>query len=76
MNETDIKLNIKSNRFVYSMVRSLVGTMVDIGSGKLPVDYLYDSLMKKDRSLCSTIAPANGLFFEKAYFNSDYSILK
>lgn len=47
MNETDIKLNIKSNRFVYSMVRSLVGTMVDIGSGKLPVDYLYDSLMKK-----------------------------
>ncbi|MFA7326571.1 MAG: tRNA pseudouridine(38-40) synthase TruA [Candidatus Kapaibacterium sp.] len=76
INETDIKLNIKSNRFVYSMVRSLVGTMVDIGSGKLEVDYLKDSLFAKDRSLCSTIAPANGLFFEKAYFNSIYNILK
>lgn len=76
VNETDIKMNIKSNRFVYSMVRSLVGTMVDIGSGKLEVDYLRDSLLKKDRSLCSRIAPANGLFFEKAYFNSDYRILK
>jgi tRNA pseudouridine38-40 synthase len=76
LNETDIKLNIKSNRFVYSMVRSLVGTMVDIGSGKLSVDYLIESLIKKDRALCSTIAPANGLFFEKAYFNSDFKILK
>ncbi len=76
INETDIKLNIKSNRFVYSMVRSLVGTLVDIGSGKMGVDYLKNSLLKKDRSLCSTIAPANGLFFEKAYFNSEYKILK
>jgi tRNA pseudouridine38-40 synthase len=76
INETDIKLHIKSNRFVYSMVRSLVGTMVDIGSGKLEIDYLKNSLLKKDRSLCSTIAPANGLFFEKAYFNSEYRILK
>lgn len=76
INETDIKLNIKSNRFVYSMVRSLVGTMVDIGSGKLEIDYLRESLDKKDRNLCSRIAPANGLFFEKAYFNSDYRVLK
>ncbi len=76
INETDIKLNIKSNRFVYSMVRSLVGTMVDIGSGKLEIDYLSESIAKKDRNLCSRIAPANGLFFEKAYFNSDYRILK
>lgn len=76
INETDIKLNIKSNRFVYSMVRSLVGTMVDIGSRKLADNYLSDSIIKKDRSLCSRIAPANGLFFEKAYFNSEYRILK
>lgn len=76
INVTDIKLNIKSNRFVYSMVRSLVGTMVDIGSGKLAPDYLKSALEKTDRSLCSKIAPANGLFFEKAYFSSDYRILK
>ena len=75
VNETDIKLNIKSNRFVYSMVRSLVGTMVDIGSGKLDEHYLKIALDKKDRNLCSRIAPANGLFFEKAYFNSNYRIL-
>lgn len=76
INDTDIKLNIKSNRFVYSMVRSLVGTMIDIGSGKLAPDYLKNALDRTDRRLCSKIAPANGLFFEKAYFNSEYSILE
>jgi len=76
INETDIKLNIKSNRFVYSMVRSLVGTMVSIGSGKLESNYIKISLDKKDRNLCSRIAPANGLFFKRAYFNSEYRILK
>lgn len=76
INETDIKLSIKSNRFVYSMVRSLVGTMIDIGYGKLPTTYLRESLELKDRTKSSKLAPANGLFFERAYFNEKFRILK
>lgn len=76
LNDTDIQLSIKSNRFVYSMVRSLVGTMMDIGSGKLQIADMQTILTSKDRTKCSKIAPANGLFFEKAYFNEDLRILK
>jgi tRNA pseudouridine38-40 synthase len=76
INSTDIKLSIKSNRFVYSMVRCLVGTMIDIGKGKLGVEDMTKILISKDRSKCSKIAPANGLFFERAYFNEDYEILR
>lgn len=76
INENDVKFIIKSNRFVYSMVRSLVGTLLEIGSSRLPVNYMADSLKALDRSLCSRIAPANGLFFDKAFFNTDYRILR
>lgn len=76
INQTDLVFKIKANRFVYSMVRSLVGTMIDIGSGKLPPEYMSTALNAKDRSMCSKLAPAKGLFFDKAYFESKYSILK
>lgn len=75
INENDVKLSIKSNRFVYSMVRSLVGTMIDIGIRKInPID-LKNYLELKDRSMCSKIAPPNGLFFERAYFKENFRIL-
>lgn len=76
LNDTDMVFKIKANRFVYSMVRSLVGTMVDIGSGKYDSNYMKTALEAMDRSLCSKLAPAKGLFFDKAHFNSEYKILK
>ncbi len=76
LNDTDLVFKIKANRFVYSMVRSLVGTMIDIGSGKYDSEYMKKALVAKDRSLCSKLAPAKGLFFDKAHFNSEYEILK
>jgi tRNA pseudouridine38-40 synthase len=76
INETDLVFKIKANRFVYSMVRSLVGTMIEIGSGKMAPNYMIKALEERDRALCSKLAPAKGLFFDKAYFDSRYEILK
>lgn len=75
LNATDLVFKIKANRFVYSMVRSLVGTMIDVGSCKHEPSYMKTALEAKDRSLCSKLAPAKGLFFDKAHFNSKYKIL-
>jgi tRNA pseudouridine38-40 synthase len=56
-------LTIAADRFVYKMVRSLVGTLIDIGRGRIttPLAQIIDS---RDRSLAGTTAPAWGLVLD------------
>jgi tRNA pseudouridine38-40 synthase len=55
---------IISNRFLYGMVRSLVGTMIDVGRGHTSIDDFIGLLNKKDKSSAGMYAPARGLFLE------------
>ncbi len=50
------------------MVRSLVGTMVEIGKGKYPPGHLEEVLAKKDRRLAGPTAPPQGLFLLKVEY--------
>ncbi|MCL2218364.1 MAG: tRNA pseudouridine(38-40) synthase TruA [Chitinispirillia bacterium] len=54
---------IRANRFIYKMVRSLVGTLVDIGRGRLS-DSLDLIINSKDRNKAGETAPACGLVLE------------
>ncbi len=54
--------NITANGFLRGMVRSLVGTMVEVGKGKYPAEYLRQALEKRDRGLAGPTAPPQGLF--------------
>lgn len=53
--------HIRANRFLYRMVRSIVGTLVDIGRGELPRENLAEALKTGDRRLVGDTAPAKGL---------------
>ncbi|MDR2694372.1 MAG: tRNA pseudouridine(38-40) synthase TruA [Chitinispirillales bacterium] len=54
---------IEANRFIYKMVRSLVGTLVDIGRGRLSA--AMDAIIgSRDRSMAGETAPACGLVLE------------
>lgn len=61
----EILFHISANRFVHKMVRSLVGTMIDIGRGWLPQENLALALRTGDRRLVGQTAPAKGLFLVK-----------
>lgn len=53
---------IKADRFLRNMVRAIVGTLFEIGIGKLtPVEF-REIIVKKDRSAAGASAPAHGLF--------------
>lgn len=53
---------ITANRFLRNMVRAIVGTLVEVGSGKLsPVD-MDEIILGQDRRLAGMSAPARGLF--------------
>ena len=69
--EKDFYLKIKAIRFVYAMVRSLVGSMIDVGHNQRTVEDVKEALIAKDRNRCSKLAPPNGLFFNKVYYESD-----
>ena len=53
---------ISANRFLRNMVRAIVGTMIDIGSGKTSLNEFEAIIKSKDRTKAGASAPAKGLF--------------
>jgi tRNA pseudouridine38-40 synthase len=59
---------VRANRFLHGMVRALVGTMVDVGRGFIPVSAFRDIMMSKDRRKAGMAAPPQGLFLEEVTY--------
>lgn len=53
---------IKADRFLRNMVRAIVGTMINIGLGKIEVKDLISIIESKDRSEAGYSVPAHGLY--------------
>lgn len=60
---------ITADRFLRNMVRAIVGTMMEIGKGKIPDDEMKKIIEAKDRSKAGFSVPAKGLFLEKVIYN-------
>ncbi|SFB26895.1 MULTISPECIES: tRNA pseudouridine(38-40) synthase TruA [unclassified Bacillus (in: firmicutes)] len=56
------------NGFLYNMVRILVGTLIEVGTGKRAPESLKEVLEGKDRSLAGKTAPAHGLYLWEVYY--------
>lgn len=56
-----INVDIESNGFLYNMARNIVGTLLEIGRGRLPKGCLKKILNARDRRLAGPTAPAKGL---------------
>lgn len=70
--ETDNMLiyHVKANRFLRNMVRAMVGTLLDIGKGKMDSAGLLELLNTGSRSDAGESVPAKGLFLEKVDYPS------
>jgi len=53
---------IEGDGFLRFMVRNIVGTLVDVGFGKITSDDFNRIFVSKDRKLAGATAPAHGLF--------------
>lgn len=62
---------IEANRFLHHMVRFLVGTMLDIASGRRPVDDVAHLLEATDNSAVSPPAPPHALFLDRVAYPRD-----
>lgn len=61
-NETELTFVITADRFLRNMVRAIVGTLVNIGLGKMEVERLHDIIKSKDRNEAGYSVPAHGLY--------------
>jgi tRNA pseudouridine38-40 synthase len=55
------RFEIRANAFCQQMVRSIVGTLVEVGLGKLHAGEVRGILLNGDRSAAGTVAPPQGL---------------
>ena len=60
--------HIKADRFLYGMVRCIVGTMLDIGQHRLSLGNFEGIIRAEDRQLASRAAPASGLFLTQVSY--------
>ena len=61
---TNWYFEITANRFLRNMVRAVVGTLIDVGRGKITMDQFLDILHNGSRSDAGESMPGNALFLE------------
>ncbi len=62
---------IRADRFLRNMVRAVVGTLLDVGRGKLSVEGFRRVIEQKDRCRAGTSAPAQALFLAEVEYPSE-----
>lgn len=67
-NKNQLKFTISADRFLRNMVRAIVGTMINIGIGKISLEDFRNIIESKDRSQAGFSVPAHGLYLVKVEY--------
>ena len=71
---SQLVFTIKANRFLRNMVRAIVGTLLEVGKGKLTVNDFKKIIELKDRGAAGTSAPAKGLFLADIEYPEEFRL--
>ncbi len=63
------RFTITANRFLRNMVRAIVGTLVEVGRGKMSVEQFRKVIEKRDRCSAGESVPGNALFLVEVGYN-------
>ena len=63
-----IIFNFTGEGFLYNMVRIMVGTLIDVGLGKINPEDIPDIIKSKDRTRAGKTVPAQGLYLMEVYY--------
>ncbi len=66
--ETEWTFSIRGNGFLQYMVRTIVGTIIEIGQGRISPDQLSAIFEARDRKMAGPTAPASGLHLMKVEY--------
>ena len=63
-----IKINFLGNGFLHNMVRIIVAMLLEVGNGRFTIEYLQEAMENKNRKYAPKLAPANGLYLMKVFY--------
>tara|TARA_R110002072_G_scaffold117281_6_gene248190 strand:- start:6520 stop:7263 length:744 start_codon:yes stop_codon:yes gene_type:complete len=74
LTDNTLLFTITADRFLRNMVRAIVGTLLEIGLGKLEVNDIHDIIKSKNRSKAGTSVPAEGLYLIRVTYPKELFI--
>ena len=69
-------LEIEANAFLLHMVRNIVGTLLAVGSGQHPAEWVKEVLEAKDRRAAGVTASPSGLYLVDVHYPEQYQLPK
>ncbi len=60
--DDEVEIWCEARSFLHRQVRSIVGTLVEVGQGKMSTEDVAAALAATDRARCGPVAPADGLY--------------
>lgn len=69
-----VLVDIQANAFLHHMVRNIVGTLLEVGRGQRPIEWVDELLALQDRTQAGMTAPASGLYFVNALYPEQWGI--
>ena len=65
---------LRANAFLHHMVRNLVGTLVQVGRGKRPAQWVREVLESRDRAQAAQTFAAEGLYLEAVEYEAHWGL--
>jgi tRNA pseudouridine38-40 synthase len=69
--EDTLVFDITANRFLRNMVRAIVGTLLEVGQGKMEPQEIRNILVQKNRKSAGRSVPAKGLYLTEVLYPKD-----
>ena len=69
-----IDLVVRANAFLQHMVRSIVGSLVYVGAGKQPPQWIGELLASRDRTKAAPTFAAEGLYLERIEYDAKWQL--
>ncbi|WP_319483579.1 tRNA pseudouridine(38-40) synthase TruA [uncultured Cohaesibacter sp.] len=66
-----VYLDAMARSFLHNQIRSFVGSLAEVGSGRKPVDWITEILETRDRRACGPVAPPDGLYLTRVDYRED-----
>ncbi len=67
-------VDIRANAFLHHMVRNIVGSLLEVGSGAKPPEWFAELLALKDRNQAGVTAVACGLYFVSVEYPAEFNL--
>jgi len=69
-----IRIDVTANAFLHHMVRNIAGTLIKVGRGERPVEWVAEVLAGRDRTAAGVTAPPEGLYFVQVVYPERFGL--